>query len=174
MKALRRPHLVLSHVRQNHAVFGQAPKQFVEEADGWLRQAARIELRAIWTASNIPPRFEIGDRVTAKLRIKSGNCVGQVPDHGKVARPHTVELCRINFEVNDLGVRSETRRITGYAVVEAGSENQQEIRLMQRRVRSARPVHAHHAEVVRRLLRNGPKAVNRGERRNVQVIEQPA
>jgi hypothetical protein len=99
---------MLAHVGKNHAVLRQTAEEFVEEANGRLRQAARIEFRALGPASDGAPLREVRQCVTAKFCVESRNGVGQVSDYRQIARAHSIELSRINFEVNDLGVRGES------------------------------------------------------------------
>src|SRR5439155_27363927 len=106
--ALRSPHLVLAHVGKNHAVLRQKAEEFVEEANGRLRQAARIEFRALRPASDGTTLRKIRQGGTTKFRAESRNCVREIPGHGKIARTHAIQLRGINFKVNDLGVRCES------------------------------------------------------------------
>ena len=174
MKALRGPHLVLAYIGKNHAVFRHTPEQFVEKTDRWLRQAAGIEFCAIGTAGQAAPFFEVRYGMAAKFRVQRWNRVGEIPDYGKMRGPHAIELRGIDFEVNNLGVRSKARGIARDPVVEARSEYQQEIGLVHRHVGGAGAVHTDHAQVIGSPRRNRAQAMHRGEGRNIQMIEQAA
>jgi len=58
--ALRCPHLVLAHVRDDECVVGHLREERVEEANRWLRQSARIDFGAFQATRNAAPVRPIG------------------------------------------------------------------------------------------------------------------
>src|SRR4029079_669762 len=105
-----------------------------------------------------------------KFAMEKRNSLSQIADHRQVARAYAVQLRRIDFEVNNAGVRSKTTGLAGDAVVQPGPEYQQQIRLVQCRVSCPCAMHANHAEVVRLCGTYGTEAVHRCEGRNLQVV----
>src|SRR5215467_14559394 len=98
--------------------------------------------------------------MTPQFALKCWNCLSEVSNDRYLARSHAIELCRIDFKVNDLGIRSETGGVASDSIIETSSENQQEISLVQRHVCGARAMHADHPQVVRNLWHNGTESVN--------------
>ena len=111
--------------------------------------------------------------MTPQFRLKRRNRIRQISDHRQIAGTYAIQLRRINFKVNDLGMRRESRRIARHAIIEPRPKYHQQIGLMQRRVRRPRSVHADHAQVIRRLRRNRAQSMNCGKCRNIQLVEQP-
>ncbi len=106
--------------------------------------------------------------------MKCRNGVGEIANHWQLAGSHAIELCGINFKVDDLRIRGKARGIAGHAIIQARSENHQQIGLVQRDVGRARSMHSHHAQVIRALRRNRAQPVHGGEGWNIQMVEQPA
>ncbi len=76
-----------------------------------------------------------------QLRMKRRDCVRQISNHGQLAGPHAVNLRRVDLKVDDLRLRRKPRRLAGYSIVEPRAEYQQQISLIERCIRSPRPVH---------------------------------
>mmetsp|Transcript_6804 Transcript_6804/g.11684 ORF Transcript_6804/g.11684 Transcript_6804/m.11684 type:complete len:270 (+) Transcript_6804:1302-2111(+) len=57
-----------------------------------------------------------------------------------------VNFCRVDVDVNDLGVLGELFKLAGDTVVEADAKCKEEVRVMHRVVRVHRPVHSEHLE----------------------------
>jgi len=110
---------VLPHVGNHHAVVGQAAEEFIEKTNGRLRQSPRIKLGSFRTTGNIAPRAEVGKgrSLVPHVRMKRGNGICQVSDHGLITGADAVELRRIDFKMNDPGLRRKARRIARDAVV---------------------------------------------------------
>ena len=53
-----------------------------------------------------------------QLRLKCRNRLRQISNHRKLARTHAIQLCRINFEVHDLGMRCKSRGFSGHAIIQ--------------------------------------------------------
>ncbi len=70
------------------------------------------------------------------------------------------------------GMGREAARISGDAIVETRAEDQQQIGFVQRHIGGAGPVHANHAQVIRRILFHRAQTVNGGEGWNIQMIQQ--
>src|SRR5207253_9120572 len=115
--ALGGPHLMLSHVGDDNAILRQSAKQFIQEADGQLREAARIKLRAVRATSHRAPAAPIRQLCITNFATKRGNRLRQVADHWQFARTYSVKLSRIDFEVNDLCIRRKTGRVACDAIV---------------------------------------------------------
>src|SRR5260370_42312211 len=99
---LRRPHLVLTYIRENNIVARQAAKKHIEKANRRLRQTAWIQSGSLGAAGESAPFAEVGTRVTPQFRLKRGNRIGQVSNDRQIAGTHAIELRRINFKVNNL------------------------------------------------------------------------
>src|SRR5213080_4200693 len=74
--------------------------------------------------------------------------------------------------MNNTRVRRKASGVASYAIIKAGAENQQNIILVQRHIRSSRTVHSHHAQVIWSFGWHCAQAVYCRECRNLEVIEQ--
>ena len=121
---------MLAHVRQNHVVLRQPAEEFVEKANRRLRQPARIELCPLGAARNRTPCAEVRKSVTPQFRLERRNRVRQISDHRQIAGTYAIQLRRINFKVNDLGMRRKSRRIARHAIIEPRPKYHQQIGLV--------------------------------------------
>ena len=80
-----------------------------------------------------------------------------VADQRNVGRDDLADLGGIDFEVDDLGVRPETARIARHAVVEAHAHGEEQVAVPVFDVGTVVAVHAQHADVLRRVGRQGRK-----------------
>ena len=140
---------MLADIGYDNAVFGQTAEQFIQKADGQLRQSPRIKLRAVRPTCHSPPSAPIWQLRVTNFFGKGWNRLRQIADDRQFTGTHSIQLRRINFEVNDLCVRRKARGVARDAVVESRAKHQQQIVFVQRHVGRARSVHADHAQVVR-------------------------
>ena len=140
------PHLMLPHVGHDRAAVAG---DVVDRGDDVLRrQVAAVAL--------LPrPRvtvdlFEPGDAVARRDgREQLGHDLVRVT-HDPQGRGHVLpDLRDVEVDVNDLGPRSEARRVPRDAVVEPQSDAHDEIGVLDRAVDVDLPVHPRHAEVQR-------------------------
>ncbi len=181
--ALRRPHLVLSHIRQYEAgpILRHAGEQFLQEGfrrmcQAWLPRVARLgrlrPLCAFRSAGHRSPTGEVRQVRVFGLLIKRGNCFREIADHGQVAGTDAIQLRGIDFKVRDLRVRRETSRLARHAVIQPRPEHHQQVGFVERQVGRLRPVHSHHSEVVGRVRLHRAQAMNRRECGDVEQIKQ--
>lgn len=78
-----------------------------------------------------------------------GDDLAGVTDDRHVGRAVLADLGRVDVGVDDLGVRGEAVQPAGDAVVEAGSEGDDQVGLLQRGDGGDRTVHARHSDVQR-------------------------
>ena len=78
-----------------------------------------------------------------------GDDLAGVPDDRHVRGAVLADLGRVDVGVDDLGVRGEAVQLAGDAVVEAGSEGDDQVGLLQRGDGGDRTVHARHSHVQR-------------------------
>ena len=74
----------------------------------------------------------------------------------------------------DLGVRREGGQLAGHPVVEPGAEADDQVAALQRGDRGDGAVHARHAEVGRVAVRQRAAGHQRGDDRDVRLVDQPA
>ena len=170
--ALRGPHLVLAHVRDDDAVFGRRLKQFVEKSHRRLRQSAWIEFRSVGSASHCAPLAANSGRCALQLRMERRNRFREIADHrqsrksalGQVA-PDQFQSARSSHAAQSAsGRRSRDRP--------AAPENQQQVGFVQSHVGGARSVHADHAQVIRSLRLNRAQSVHCCKCRDIQLVQQ--
>src|SRR5258706_4132107 len=162
---------MLAYVRDHDAILWQAAEEFIEETNCRLRQSARIKFSAFSPASYRAPATPIGQGSAAYFRVEYRNRIREVTNHRQLTRTHAIKLCRINFKVDDLGMRREARGISGHTIIQPRSKNQQQVSLVQSRVGGPGAVHAHHAQVIRRLRWHRAQSVDCRERGDIQIIE---
>src|SRR5919206_233322 len=99
------------------------------------------------------------------------NTLMAMPSWARVAHDRDVggdvlgDLGRVDVDVDELRARGELAELAGDAVVEAGADRADEVRLVHRVVRRARAVHAEHAEPLRVRGREAAEAVQRAGHR---------
>src|SRR5260370_17070484 len=104
-------------------MLGESGEQLIQEADWQSRKAARIKLCAVRPTSHGAPLGPVGQFRALNFLEKRGNRLRQVTNNGQLARAYPVELSRINFEMNDLGIGSKARGIAGDAVIQARAKD---------------------------------------------------
>ena len=107
-------------------------------------------------------------------RVERRNRVSEISNHRQLAGAHAIQLCGIDFKVNDLRIRRKACGIAGHAIIEARAKNHKQIGLVQSHVGRARSMHSHHAQVIRCIGRNRSQSMDGGESRNIQIVEQSA
>jgi hypothetical protein len=117
-----------------------------------------------------PPLLEPG-RVGAEgavLGRQARQDVLGVADDRDVRRDVLGDLGGVDVDVDELRVRRELIQLAGDAVIEAGADRDDEVRLVHRVVRRAGPVHAEHAQPLGPAGREAAEAVERaGDREAV-------
>ena len=82
------------------------------------------------------------------------------------------ELARVDIDVDDLRVRSESCRHAGCPIVETRADGDQQVTFVDHEVRAARRMHAEHAEIERVPRRQGAQGHQRRRDRNVDALGQ--
>src|SRR5205085_1064740 len=117
-ETLRCPHLMLADVGDNHAVGRQVPEQLIEEANGRLGNAARIWLSALFAGRHRSPAAPVRQGNVTQFVPEFRDGFGEIANDWNFASPYPIKLCRVNFEVNDSGVRREPGRLTGHTNIQ--------------------------------------------------------
>lgn len=83
-----------------------------------------------------------------------------------------VEFRRVDVNVDDLRLRTESGDLARRAVVEAGADGDQQVAFVEREIRTARPVHAQHAERQRVIDRHAAERHQGHHRRQTGFLGQ--
>ena len=111
---------------------------------------------------DLPPPFRQGHRVrTLLVLLEQARHVGQHAAHradDRNVHPHILGDGRgVHVQVNDGGVGAELLDLAGDAVIEAGADGEEDIRLVHRHVGFVGAVHAEHAQEPRVRHGEGPQ-----------------
>src|SRR5690606_24792589 len=107
-----------------------------------------------------PPLVYVEPRQQAS---EPGQDVAQVPDDRHVSLDQLRDLCRVDVDVDDGGVRGEAADLTGHAVIEAQARTEDQVAVRYRPVGRDRAVHSRHAD---ELLISGRVRPDAHERRD--------
>ncbi len=177
LPVLRRPHLVLADAADQDRALGGVVAQLLEAVLRLQRLAGLAglvgegELLAP-AADAALPRADVGLRGTALQQVadRSDELFDHQPavtDDRHVGAAHLALLGGVDVDVDDLGVRSERRDLAGDAVVETGTERDQQVAALQRRDGRRVAVHAGHAEAQRVIIGKRAAGHQRGDDVNV-------
>ncbi|CAM5513511.1 hypothetical protein SANTM175S_00990 [Streptomyces antimycoticus] len=154
---VRGPHLVLADARREDGALGG---QLSDALDDLLRGEGAVRRQVVAQRVGVAPAVQIvppGGVVAAValgvLLLDGLDEVGEdlagVTDDRHVGGAVLADLRRVDVGVDDLGVRGEAVQLAGDAVVEAGSEGDDQVGLLQRGDGGDRTVHARHSHVQR-------------------------
>ena len=166
------PHLMLAHIGRHDRVL--VLRELVDPVDDVLRLDHRVRrlhvgqrVLGLPVVDLVPPGLALLDGMAVRCRLEHGI---QFLEHGlDVSHDRDVHLDvladgrRVDVDVDDLGLRTELRDLSGDPVVEPGPDGDDEVREVDRHVGGVRAVHPHHAE--RQCMRAGEGA--QGHERHV-------
>ena len=177
---LRGPHLVLAHVGDDRRVVAGSLADLVDDEVG--RQLAVAP-----GAGTVPgrllrfgaPAVELGEVGGPALRSDLGHERDQGGQHAfDVAHDRDLDghvladLGRVDVDVNDPGVRRESRHVSGHTIVEAHPEGDQQVRRLDGAIGVFPAVHPHEAEAERIRLVHGADAQERVSDRDLGLLGQ--
>ena len=176
---MRGPHLVLAHAGD---IDGIRPGDLAEFGYHVLRAEAAIGLRiptqriGLLQAVQIgPPVGQIGivdalvadPVVPAAVLAQHLNQLGDdgfdIADDRHIGMAVLADLGRVDIGVNHLGAGREGVQLAGHPVVEAGTEGDQQITLLQAGHRGDGAVHTRHTEILAVTVRERPAGHQRGD-----------
>ena len=168
---LRRPHLRLPHVRhQDRLPVGSVVELPQNPRRAHLLRELRQRQRRVGNLQLSEPQQPI--RVLVRLHL-----VKQLAEHllGITHNRHgrlyvLAQLCRVNVNVDDLGIRREGVEPAGHAVVHPHPHRDHHVALADRHVRVVGAVHPREAEVQPMRVGKPGNTEQRGNDRNLRLL----
>ena len=169
---LRRPHLVLTHIRgHDRAAAGRLPN-------------IRDEMRHVQLAVFIPvhdaalvrfglPAVDLGFPILVVVFIHQGDEVAQdglqITDQWHIGIDVLVQFRRVDLNVDLLRARRIGLKRTGHTVIEAHTEGKDQVRVLDRHIRVDFAMHTHHAEAQFMRGRECAQAKQRARHRRLRL-----
>ena len=140
---LGRPHLVLSHLGDDHGI------SLGHLVDGLHNKGTGERVLVIAQGVHILHAFNMGDPLVMVNGIQPGVQLAQdhlhIADDAGIHLNILIDLSRVDIQLKDLGIPCKLGRIACHPVAEPGAHHDQQVGLCYAEIRSLCSMHAHHA-----------------------------
>ena len=172
---LRLPHLMLAHVAHDDRVSPGSLPEIVDDVGG-QQPTVRLVMKDVARLAIPAPPVDSRDPLLVLLRRhhrrQGVERCAEIGDDRHVDSNVLVDLRGVDLHVDLSGLRGVRLEVAGDPIVEAHSEGEQQVGLLNRVVDEGLPVHAHHPETEGMALREAPDTEERQADRRARALDE--